>query len=83
MKIIRQDVPTQKPRDYSSVTFLDAPAVSQQEACRMYRVTMYMSCIVSICILFVYRGEVRCLADFRERSCENYTGFSAIYNMYI
>lgn len=79
MKIFRQDVPTQKPRDHSSVTFLDAPAVSQQEACRMYRVTTYMY-TVSICILFVHRGgEVRYLADFQERSCENSTGFSGIY----
>jgi len=42
MKIFRQDVPTQKPRDHPRVTFLDAPAVSQQEACRMYRVTIYI-----------------------------------------
>jgi len=42
MIIYRQDVPTQKPRDRLSVTFLDAPAVSQQEACRMYRITIYV-----------------------------------------
>jgi len=58
MKIFRQDVPTQKPRDHSSVTFLDAPAVSQQEACRMYRVTIYVYKIYVYSVhLYIFRTQ--------------------------
>jgi hypothetical protein len=60
MIIFRQDVPTQKLRDRLSVTFLDSPAVSQQEACRMYRITIYVDTKYGVHLyiirIIIYRG---------------------------
>lgn len=86
MKIFRQDVPTQKPRDHSSVTFLDAPAVSQQEACRMYRVTIYVYKIyvhiVSICVVFVHRVRLG-TSQISENARARILQVFRVYNMYV